>query len=109
MSSALRLRETVALQRLGNALGVGLDPDKVNAVLLEELADAAEQAKLGAGHPFHVLLPSGIVFRGRIGDLCMAELSVNGITPLAVETEIQAALDFVSDNGGHTNDPEAAG
>ena len=41
MSSALRLRETVALQRLGNALGVRLDPDKVNAVLLEELADAA--------------------------------------------------------------------
>lgn len=42
MSAALRAREALALARLGNALGVRLDPDKVNAVLLEELADAAE-------------------------------------------------------------------
>ena len=42
MSAALRMREHLAMARLGNALGVSLDPDKVNAVLLEELADAAE-------------------------------------------------------------------
>lgn len=63
MSAALRAREALALARLGSALGVCLDPDKVNAQLLEELADVAESRppdvhnptrRLYTGEPFPV-------------------------------------------------------
>jgi hypothetical protein len=47
--SSKRLRETVALFRIATALGVRLDPDKDNVLLLEELAHAAEQALVRAG------------------------------------------------------------
>jgi hypothetical protein len=43
--SERRLRETIALSRIATALGVRLDPDKDNVLLLEELAIAAEGAQ----------------------------------------------------------------
>lgn len=44
------------------------------------------------GHPFHILLPCGVVFRGRIGPQCVAELEANGLTPRDVEVQIESAL-----------------
>ena len=74
-----RTRGNVALAKLGNALGVKLDPDQPDHVLLEQLARAA-------------------------GQLQIAYLSCYAQTQAFARAGMRAP-----DNGGHTNDPDAAG
>lgn len=44
--SQARYRSAVAMQRLGNALGVELDPTKEDYECLERLADQAERVQI---------------------------------------------------------------